>query len=84
MSKFLLWLVSSVILLIPIGVNADESEEPLSAEFLQYLAEFSDEQGEMLDPELLADLMRANQSAAEQQPAMANTVPETMVEEKKP
>lgn len=84
MSKFLLWFVSSVILLIPIGVNADESEEPLSAEFLQYLAEFSDDQGEILDPELLAELMRANQSVAEQQPAIANSVPEAMAEEKKP
>jgi hypothetical protein len=84
MFKFLLWFASSIILLIPIGVNADESEEPLSAEFLQYLAEFSDEQGEILDPELLADLMPANQPLAEQKPAMVNTVPEAMVEEKKP
>lgn len=84
MSKFLLWFASSVILLIPVGVNADESDEPLSAEFLQYLAEFSDEQGEILDPELLADLMRANQSLAEQKPDMDSRVHEAIAEEKKP
>lgn len=84
MFNFLLWFASSVIFLVPISVNADESEEPLSAEFLQYLAEFSDDKGEILDPELLADLMHANQSIAEQKPAMDNTAPETMVGEKKP
>jgi hypothetical protein len=84
MSKFFLWFVSSIILLIPVGVNADESEEPLSAEFLQYLAEFSDAQGEILDPELLADLMRTNQSLAEQNPDVDSSVHEAIAEEKKP
>jgi hypothetical protein len=84
MLKFLLWLLSGVILLIPIGVNADKSEEPLSEEFLQYLAEFSDDHGEILDPEILTELMRSDQPIAEQPSSMANTVSDAMVEEKKP
>ncbi len=58
-------LVAVMLLLAPWALAGDQV---LSAEFLQYLAEFSDDQGNSLDPELLAIAQdqQESQSAADQ------------------
>jgi len=44
------WLFGALLLIVPWALAGDEA---LSAEFLQYLAEFSDDRGNCLDPELI-------------------------------
>lgn len=56
------------LLCIPLCVNAESAAAP-STEFWQYLVEFSDEQGEFIDPEDLAaieNLKNADSITAEQ------------------
>ena len=49
-------------------VHAEESPSALPADFLYYLREFSDEQGELIDPESLALL---DQQAPNSEPLVA-------------
>jgi hypothetical protein len=53
------WCLGSLLVLVAMGSTAEEQEKNivLTAEFLQYLAEFSDGQGEVIDPELLSELI---------------------------
>lgn len=67
MFNLISWVLGGWLLLVSFGVSADETEEALSADFLHYLTEFSDEQGDILDPEALAELMRVDQSAEHQE-----------------
>jgi len=47
-----LWLIG-LLLILPWHAHAAEESTPPSAELLQYLVEFSDEQGELMEPEVL-------------------------------
>lgn len=76
--------ISVLFFLVSITTQADELEASLSADFLSYLAEFSDEQGEILDPEMLMEIMSHQHIAAEQESINADIQSEVLTEEIKP
>lgn len=76
--------VGVLFFLVSISTRADESEASLSADFLGYLTEFSDEQGEILDPEMLMEIMSHQHIAAEQESINADIQSEVLAEEIKP
>lgn len=88
MFNILYWCISSLLILTAAGVgNNAKAEEPaivLTAEFLQYLAEFGDEQGEILDPEMLSELMRNSQSEVAQKSLESTQENNGLAEELKP
>lgn len=79
-----LGLVAAGCLLLATAISADDQETSLSAEFLHYLAEFSDEQGEIQDPEILVEMMNHQQITTEQESLSANTSSGALAEEVNP
>ena len=73
--------ISFLFFLVSIATQADEPEISLSADFLTYLAEFSDEQGEILDPEMLMEIMARQQIASEQESTNVDIQSEVLAEE---
>ncbi len=60
------------LLCMPLLVKAETATAP-SAEFWQYLLEFSDEQGELIDPEDLAAVEHLNNEGTVAEPATKST-----------
>lgn len=78
------WCVSSLLVLIAAGTGAEESEIELTAEFLNYLTEFGSEEGELLDPEVVSELMHQSQLDTAQQSPETDEKRPGLVEEVTP
>lgn len=57
--------IVGLLLILPWHVHAVEEIAPPSAELWQYLLEFSDEQGELMEPEILMTVTGINETELE-------------------
>lgn len=67
------WIIG-LLLILPFDAHATEENTPPSAELLQYLVEFSDAQGELLEPEMLMTVSEITDTEMEKISAKATSV----------
>ncbi|MGV8834510.1 hypothetical protein [Cellvibrio sp.] len=70
---YLRWIIG-LLLILPFDAHATEENTPPSAELLQYLVEFSDAQGEMMEPEMLMTVSEITEAEMEKISANATSV----------